>query len=92
MRPGVFLFLHLAGLGELRRAMINPEKEHPIRLDQFLKLTGLVETGGHAKALIQSGEVCVNGQVETRRRKQLGPEDVVALHGHSLRVGDFLQD
>ncbi len=38
-----------------------------IKLDQFLKLAGLVETGGEAKHLIQSGQVMVNRAVETRR-------------------------
>ena len=32
-----------------------------IRLDQFLKICQLVETGGQAKLLIQGGEVLVNG-------------------------------
>lgn len=48
-----------------------------IRLDQFLKLTGLVETGGQAKLVIQAGEVLVNGEVETRRRRQLNVGDIV---------------
>lgn len=48
-----------------------------IRLDQFLKLQGIAETGGHAKLLIQNGEVLVNGEVETRRRKQLQLGDEV---------------
>ena len=44
-----------------------------IRLDQFLKLADVVQSGGEAKQLIQSGEVIVNGEVETRRKKQLKP-------------------
>ena len=48
-----------------------------IRLDQFLKLTGLVETGGQAKLVIQAGEILVNGEVETRRRRQLNIGDIV---------------
>lgn len=57
-----------------------------IRLDQFLKLQGLVETGGHAKTVIQSGEVRVNGEVETRRRRQLQVGDVVEYAGERLPV------
>ena len=57
-----------------------------IRLDQFLKLQGLVETGGHAKIVIQSGEVRVNGEVETRRRRQLQVGDVVEYAGERLPV------
>jgi ribosome-associated protein len=53
--------------------------DEPIRLDQFLKLQGMVGTGGEAKIRIQSGEVLVNGEPETRRRKKLSPGDVVKL-------------
>ncbi len=58
-----------------------------IRLDDFLKHEGLVGTGGEAKLRIQSGEVRVNGEVETRRRKQLVVGDVVEWMGQTLRVG-----
>ncbi len=57
-----------------------------IRLDQFLKLTGLVATGGQAKLVIQGGEVQVNGEVETRRRRQLHPGDLVAWSGEEFAV------
>lgn len=50
-----------------------------IRLDQFLKLQGLVGTGGQAKLLIQDGQVLVNGEVETRRRRKLHEGDLVEL-------------
>ena len=50
-----------------------------IRLDQFLKWMGLAETGGQAKVLVQIGEVRVNGQIETRRRRKLHPGDVVQV-------------
>ena len=42
----------------------------PIRLDHFLKMLGLVETGGQAKQLIADGYVIVNSEVETRRRRK----------------------
>ena len=51
--------------------------ERGIRLGQLLKLANLVETGGAARGLLESGEVRVNGQVETRRGRQLGIGDVV---------------
>lgn len=59
-----------------------------IRLDDFLKVAGLVGTGGEAKRRIQAGEVSVNGEVETRRRKQLRPGDRVEFGGTRLVVGD----
>tara|TARA_R110002049_G_scaffold27321_2_gene94151 strand:+ start:318638 stop:318856 length:219 start_codon:yes stop_codon:yes gene_type:complete len=57
-----------------------------IRLDDFLKRSGLVGTGGEAKLRIQSGEVLVNGEVETRRRKQLAIGDIVQACGETLNV------
>jgi ribosome-associated protein len=57
-----------------------PDEEF-IRLDQFLKFSGLAATGGMAKLLIQDGEVRVNGIVETRRRRKLQAGDVVELQG-----------
>jgi ribosome-associated protein len=48
-----------------------------IRLGQLLKLANLVETGGAARGLLESGEVRVNGEVETRRGRQLGVGDVI---------------
>ena len=57
-----------------------------MKLDQFLKWKGWVSTGGEAKALIQMGEVHVNGTVETRRGRQLEPGDRVVLAGEESVV------
>ena len=57
-----------------------------IRLDDFLKMSGLVHTGGEAKVRIQAGEVTVNGEVETRRRKQLSIGDEVVFAGEVMIV------
>lgn len=63
-----------------------PDIEMPIRtefitLDAFLKWAGVADTGGHAKTLIASGQVTVNGDVEIRRGRKLRPGDHVALQG-----------
>ena len=50
-----------------------------LRLADLLKRRGLVGTGGEAMIRIQSGEVTLNGEVETRRRKQLAVGDRVQL-------------
>ena len=57
-----------------------------IRLDDFLKRSGFIGTGGEAKVLIQAGEVLVNGEVETRRRKQLAIGDVIEFFDQRLVV------
>jgi ribosome-associated protein len=57
-----------------------------VRLDDFLKLQGVVGTGGEAKIRIQAGEVQLNGEVETRRRKQLSNGDIVECEGESFVV------
>ena len=64
------------------------QEREPLRLDQFLKLKGIAVTGGHAKILIQQGDVSVNGEVETRRRRKLAVGDMVEINGESFAVED----
>jgi ribosome-associated protein len=63
-----------------------PIRDQSIRLGQFLKLANLVESGADAKPVVQDGLVRVNGEVETRRGRQLRPGDVVELAGVAARV------
>lgn len=60
--------------------------EDTIKLDQFLKFQGVVQTGGQAKMLIQAGEVKVNGTVETRRGRKLVKGDRVTTLGETIEV------
>lgn len=48
-----------------------------IKLDSFLKLCDVVQSGGHAKIVIQDGEVKVNSEVCTQRSKKLRSGDSV---------------
>ncbi len=50
-----------------------------MKLDQFLKWIGAVDTGGQAKQLIKSGEIRVNGILELRRGRKLKDGDIVLL-------------
>lgn len=59
-----------------------------IKLDAFLKYAAAVQTGGEAKALVQGGEVLVNGDVCIQRGKKLKPGDIVELDGAKYRVLD----
>jgi len=61
-------------------------RDEVIRLGQFLKLAGVVDTGGEAKLRIQEGEAKVNGEVETRRGRQLVPGDLVEFAGEILEI------
>ena len=57
-----------------------------IRLGQLLKLVNLVESGGAARGLLESGDVRVNGEVETRRGRQLAAGDVVDCAGETVSL------
>lgn len=57
-----------------------------IKLQDLLKLAGLVYTGGEAKVLIQDGAVTVNGEICTQRGKKLRPGDTVCFDGKELAV------
>jgi len=63
-----------------------PIRDEMIRLGQFLKLANLIENGADAKIVCPEGLVTVNGEVETRRGRQLVPGDVVELRGQAARV------
>ena len=57
-----------------------------LSLGQALKVANLVGSGGEAKVLIQTGEVAVNGEVETRRGRRLQGGDVVEVGNERLEV------
>ena len=57
-----------------------------IRLDDLLKLTGAVVTGGHAKVVIQEGEVSLNGEVCRMRGKKIRRGDKVTFGGNEYTV------
>lgn len=57
-----------------------------IRLGQFLKFSGLLDSGGDAKEVIIDGYVTVNGEVDRRRGRQLHDGDLVAFEGRTVRV------
>lgn len=67
--------------------------ENPLcDLQTFLRLSNLVQTGGRAKVVIQSGEVYLNGGIETRRAKKLFSGDEVSFGGNSLDVADIVNN
>jgi ribosome-associated protein len=57
-----------------------------IRLGQFLKFAGLLDSGGDVKEAIVDGSVTVNGEVDRRRGRQLQHGDIVGFDGRRVRV------
>ena len=55
-----------------------------IQLDQLLKATALVDSGGAAHAIIEEGRVLVDGQVELRKRAKLRPGQRVSFAGEQI--------
>ena len=70
-------------MGSMERIMINEEY---IRLDNLMKFSGLCDTGGRAKYLIQNGEVKLNGEVCTMRGKKIRGGDRVEYQGRTVEV------
>ncbi len=63
------------------------EVEGTIRLGQFLQLAQLADSGADARELIADRAVSVNGEVDTRRGRQLQRGDVVTVGRVSIQVG-----
>lgn len=57
-----------------------------IKLDSLLKYSGLTETGGEAKEIIQSGFVSVNGEKCTMRGKKIRTGDYIEAGNYKVLV------
>ena len=64
---------------------LRPDDEF-IELIKLLKIKDIAQTGGHAKIIIENGEVTVNDEQEFRKRKKLRPGDVVEVEGFSIEI------
>jgi ribosome-associated protein len=63
-----------------------PIRGRMIKLGQLLKLAAVIDSGAEVKALLSAEPVWVNGDIETRRGRQLFAGDVVRVAGRELRV------
>ncbi|NMM25622.1 MAG: RNA-binding S4 domain-containing protein [Phycicoccus sp.] len=63
-----------------------PIHDDMIRLGQLVKLAGVADDGAHARALIEGGEVSVDGEVDLRRGRQVHPGSTVEVAGAKIRV------
>ena len=61
-------------------------RDATIRLGQLLKLAGVVDDGAMAREVIERGVVLVNGEVDTRRGRQVRPGDVVTFESETITV------
>jgi ribosome-associated protein len=57
-----------------------------VELYKILKFEGLSESGGMAKQAIAEGQVSVNGQIETRKRKKIFAGDKIEFSGQSIAI------
>jgi ribosome-associated protein len=67
----------------MREVELNKE---PVELYKMLKFEGLVASGGEAKIVIAEGQVVLNGEVETRKRKKIVAGDIIEFAGEKLQI------
>lgn len=63
-----------------------PIETEYIKLDQFLKLAGIVQTGGQAKMLISEGSIIVNNEVVLQRGKKIRKDDIIKIKDYDSFV------
>ncbi len=64
--------------------IIELNKE-PVELYKILKFEGLVASGGEAKIVIDAGQVLVNDNIETQKRKKIMSGDMISFQGESFK-------
>lgn len=57
-----------------------------IELIKLLKALGIAENGGHAKAIVDEGEVKYNGEVDLRKRLKVRPGDIIEVFGETITI------
>ncbi len=67
----------------MRQVDINKE---PVELFKILKFEGIVSSGGQAKLVISDGQVTVNGEVETRKRRKVVAGDIIVFAEQELQI------
>lgn len=67
----------------MREVSINKE---PVELFKLVKFGGLANSGGEAKKMIEDHIVCVNGEVETRKRRKIMAGDVISIGDEEFKA------
>jgi ribosome-associated protein len=60
--------------------------KEPVELYKILKFEGMVSSGGEAKSVIADGQVLVNGETETRKRKKIVSGDIIEFGQEKVRI------
>jgi ribosome-associated protein len=58
----------------------------PVELYKVLKFEGIAASGGEAKALIASGQILVNNEIETRKRRKIVAGDIIGFKDEQIRI------
>lgn len=58
----------------------------PVELYKILKFEGMASSGGEAKLVIEQGQVLVNGEIETRKRKKIVSGDVIEFLSDKITI------
>lgn len=74
--------------GNIMEATVYLEDNEYIALCDLLKLAGLAESGGQAKAFIAEGLVLRNGETETRKTAKIRGGEVIEFDGACLEIAD----
>ena len=67
----------------MREVEINKE---PVELYKVLKFEGMCSSGAVAKHVVADGQVLVNGEIETRKRKKLVSGDIIEFANDTIRL------
>ena len=86
--PPIILNLSREALIKFKAMVFNLKGAEYIELIKLLKLLHLAESGGHAKMMVDEGEVKLNGKTESRKRAKLRPGDLVETSGKTISI-DF---
>lgn len=67
----------------MREFKLNSEY---VELVKLLKLLRIAESGGHAKIMVEEGEVFLNGKQEFRKRAKLRSGDQIEVFGEKIII------
>jgi ribosome-associated protein len=60
--------------------------KEPVELYKILKFEGMASSGAEAKTVIANGEVMVNGNIETRKRRKIVSGDIIKFGNEIIRL------